>query len=95
MFSANGQKSWELVDLKQMVGEREEIKAMLVDFLRSRSVSRPLAARVVNKSTRLITHLLSLLRTVHRARYLKGACYFSNYVIQFDSWRGMLNCSCC
>ncbi|XP_024397029.1 transcription termination factor MTERF5, chloroplastic isoform X1 [Physcomitrium patens] len=69
---ANGQKSWELVDLKQMVGEREEIKAMLVDFLRSRSVSRPLAARVVNKSTRLITHLLSLLRTVHRARYLKG-----------------------
>lgn len=69
----SGQKTWEMSnELKHMVGEREEAKSMLVDFLRARGVSGPLAARAVNKSTRLVTHLLSLLRTVYRTRYLTG-----------------------
>ncbi|KAG0559499.1 hypothetical protein M758_10G106000 [Ceratodon purpureus] len=68
-----GPKNWEMSnDLKQMVGEREEAKAMLVDFLRARGVSGPLAARAVNKSSRLVNHLLSLLRIVYRNRYITG-----------------------
>jgi hypothetical protein len=46
------QSGWELnVDLKEMVGEREEAKAMLVDLLRARGISGPLATRTVKKST--------------------------------------------
>jgi mTERF domain-containing protein len=55
-----------------MVGEREEAKAMLVDLLRARGVSGLLATRTVKKSTRLVIHLLSLLRMVYRNRYLTG-----------------------
>lgn len=60
------------LDWKIMACEREEAKAMAVDFLRARGMSGPLATRAVNKSGRLIAHLLSLLRAQYRARYLSG-----------------------
>lgn len=75
MKSVGGpQSGWELnAILKEMVGEREEAKAMLVDLLRARGVSGPLATRTVKKSTRLVIHLLSLVRMVYQNRYLTGS----------------------
>lgn len=69
-----GQKVLEIsrLDLKSMMGEREEVKSMLVEFLQARDVDGLLAARAANKATRLTAHLLSLLRTVYRIRYLTG-----------------------
>lgn len=55
-----------------MAAEREEAKAMAVDFLRARGVSAPLAARAVKKANGLIAHLLTLLRASYRSRYLAG-----------------------
>jgi len=74
-----GQKTLEMsrLDLKDMMGEREEVKSMLVEFLQARGVSGSLAARAVQKATRLTAHLLSLLPTVYRIRYLTGLLIFS------------------
>lgn len=60
------------LELKSMMSERGEVKSMLVEFLQARGVNGSLAARAVNKATRLTSHLLSLLRMVYRIRYLTG-----------------------
>lgn len=60
------------LDLKSMTDEREEVKTMLVEFLQARGVNGSLSVRAVKKSTRLTSHLLSLLRMVFRMRYLAG-----------------------
>jgi len=69
-----GQKTLEMsrMDMKEMMGEREEVKSMLVEFLQARGVSGALAARAVKKAARLTAHLLSLLRMDYRIRYLTG-----------------------
>ncbi|CAK9220192.1 unnamed protein product [Sphagnum troendelagicum] len=55
-----------------MACEREEAKAMVVDYLKGRGVSAPIAARVVNKASRFVAHLLALLRSRYRTRYISG-----------------------
>lgn len=69
-----GQKTLQIsrLELKNMMGEREEVKSMLVEFLQARGVNGSLAARAVKKATRLTAHLLSLLRMLYRIRYLTG-----------------------
>jgi hypothetical protein len=73
-----------------MAAEREEAKAMAVDFLRARGVSAPLAARAVKKANRLIAHLLSLLRASYRTRYLAGTLSLHGIALRSTSISSLL-----
>ncbi|KAH9568409.1 hypothetical protein CY35_03G075700 [Sphagnum magellanicum] len=71
--AGGGQVSLELAqNWKNMACEREEAKAMVVDYLKGRGVSAPIAARAVNKASRFVAHLLALLRSRYRTRYISG-----------------------
>jgi hypothetical protein len=71
--TGGGQVSLELAqNWKNMACEREEAKAMVVDYLKGRGVSAPIAARAVNKASRFVAHLLALLRSRYRTRYISG-----------------------
>ncbi|KAL3701637.1 hypothetical protein R1sor_019659 [Riccia sorocarpa] len=60
------------LDWRHLVGEREEAKGILSQFLRSRGFSSAVASRTVKNATLFTAHLLSLLHSEHRARYLAG-----------------------
>ncbi|KAL2649907.1 hypothetical protein R1flu_018035 [Riccia fluitans] len=60
------------LDWRHLVGEREEAKGVLSQFLRSRGFTSAVASRTVKNATLFTAHLLSLLHSQHRARYLAG-----------------------
>ncbi|BBM96979.1 mTERF domain-containing protein, mitochondrial [Marchantia polymorpha subsp. ruderalis] len=60
------------LDWRHLVGEREEAKAVVSQFLRSRGFSASVATRTLKNATLFTAHLLGILHSQHRARYLAG-----------------------
>ncbi|RYR32499.1 hypothetical protein Ahy_A10g047053 isoform D [Arachis hypogaea] len=55
-----------------LAAEKEEAKAVLMLFLKKEGLSNAIAARTVNKSDPFIDHLVSVLHSKHKSRYLVG-----------------------
>ena len=56
-----------------LAAEKEEAKAVLTLFLKKQGLSNAIAARTINKSDLFIDHLVSVLHSKHKSRYLVGS----------------------
>lgn len=60
------------IDCKQLTAEREEAKALLLQFLKNLGLSTALSTRVAKKGGRFVDHLLSILHTRYHHDYVIG-----------------------
>ncbi|KAJ8546420.1 hypothetical protein K7X08_019003 [Anisodus acutangulus] len=68
----DGSYNLRVVSPTLVTAEKEEAKAVLTLFLKKQGLSNALAARAINRSESFISHLVSRLHSVHKARYLVG-----------------------
>ncbi|KAL7116982.1 hypothetical protein ACP275_03G041900 [Erythranthe tilingii] len=64
--------SLRLVSPTLLAAEKEEAKAVLALFLKKQGLRNAVATKTINKSNAFIDHLVSLLHSVHKSRYLVG-----------------------
>lgn len=66
-------KEWRsTIGTKQLAAEREEAKAVLLQFLKNLGLSTALSSRVAKKGGRFVDHLLSILHTKYHRSYMIG-----------------------
>ncbi|RYQ86549.1 hypothetical protein Ahy_B10g106216 isoform A [Arachis hypogaea] len=68
----NGSLNVRVMPPTLLAAEKEEAKAVLMLFLKKEGLSNAIAARTVNKSDPFIDHLVSVLHSKHKSRYLVG-----------------------
>ncbi|KAK9755101.1 hypothetical protein RND81_01G002400 [Saponaria officinalis] len=68
----DGISSKRTVSLALLAAEKEEAKAVLTLFLKKQGLSNAAATRTINKSDLFIDHLVSMLHSIHKSRYLVG-----------------------
>eukprot|EP01018_Ginkgo_biloba_P031802 Gb_15845 [translate_table: standard] len=68
------------IDSRQLASEREEAKAMILPFLKRLGLSNAVAARTLKKSDHFIMHLISILHSCYRTRYLAGRGLTTNEI---------------
>ncbi|KAL1292112.1 hypothetical protein AAHE18_20G247500 [Arachis hypogaea] len=66
----NGSLNVRVMPPTLLAAEKEEAKAVLMLFLKKEGLSNAIAARTVNKSDPFIDHLVSVLHSKHKSRYL-------------------------
>ncbi|OAY71816.1 hypothetical protein ACMD2_00787 [Ananas comosus] len=71
-FGVASARGFAAIPSSLLAAEREEAKAVLSLFLRKQGLSNAVAARTINKSDCFIDHLISMLHTKHKSRYLVG-----------------------
>nr|CAD1833506.1 unnamed protein product [Ananas comosus var. bracteatus] len=71
-FGVASARGFAAIPSSLLAAEREEAKAVLSLFLRKQGLSNAVAARTINKSDCFIDHLISVLHTKHKSRYLVG-----------------------
>lgn len=72
-FGVASARGFAAIPSSLLAAEREEAKAVLSLFLRKQGLSNAVAARTINKSDCFIDHLISMLHTKHKSRYLVGS----------------------
>eukprot|EP00250_Pteridium_aquilinum_P016477 c23122_g1_i1 orf=535-2121(+) len=60
------------VSSQQLAAEKEEAKAVVMQFLKSLGLSTALATRVTKKGGQFVNHLVSILHTRYHLRYVMG-----------------------